>query len=63
MLTKEGKIRVLENFQSIDYIFFGRPVTKLDTCCEGLVQEYITVKGALMSLMVEMYNLIELNPD
>ncbi len=63
MLTKEGKIRVLENFQSVDYIFFGKPVTKIGTCCEGLVQEYITVKGALMSLMVEMYNLIELNPD
>jgi len=63
MLTKEGKIRVLENFQSIDYIFFGKPVTKIGTCCEGLVQEFITVKGALMSLMVEMYDLVELNPD
>lgn len=63
MLTKESKMRVLENFYSLDYLFFGKPVKKMASCCQEAVEEYITTKGALMSLMVEFYKLIDHKPE
>lgn len=62
MLQKESKIRVLENFYSLDYIFFGKPVQKMKACCESLTEDYMTIKGAFMSLMIEMYNMIDHSP-
>lgn len=63
MLLKESKIKVLENFYSLDYIFFGKPVKKMDTCCPALVEEYLAVKGALSSVVIEMLKLIEHSPE
>ena len=54
-LKKESKIRVLENFYSLDYVLFGKPVSKVDICCPVFVEEYLSIKGALMSLVIEMY--------
>lgn len=62
MLQKESKIRILENFHSLDYIFFGKSVKKMDSCCPTLVEDYISIKGALMSLMVEMLRMIDHSP-
>jgi hypothetical protein len=61
-LKKESKIRVLENFYSLDYVLFGKPISKVDVCCPVFVEEYISVKGALMSLVVEMYKLVKHSP-
>ena len=58
MLQKESKIRILENFHSLDYIFFGKSVKKMNSCCPSLIEDYISIKGALMSLMVEMLKMI-----
>ncbi len=44
MLTKESKIRTLENFYALDYAFFGKPLKKVETCCEALAEDYITAK-------------------
>lgn len=63
MLQKESKIRVLENFYGLDYVFFGKPVGKMKSCCEALVEDYITIKGAFMSLMIEMYGIINHSPE
>lgn len=63
MLQKESKIRVLENFYGLDYVFFGKPVKKMKSCCEALIEDYMTVKGAFMSLMIEMYELIDHQPQ
>ncbi len=62
MLQKESKIRVLENFYGLDYVFFGKSVNKMQGCCKSLTEDYISVKGAFMSLMIEMYELIEHQP-
>lgn len=62
MLQKETKIRVLENFYGLDYVFFGKPVQKMKNCCESLTEDYMSVKGAFMSLMIEMYALIDHQP-
>jgi len=62
MLTKESKIRVLENFYTLDYIFFGKPLTKLTACCPTVRHEYLSVKGALMSVVVEMLRLVKHSP-
>jgi len=59
MLSKDGKIRVLENFYAIDYAMFGKPVTKMHSCCPALIEDYVNTKGALMSIMIEMYKLID----
>jgi len=63
MLLKESKIRILENFYALDYIFFGKPVKKMETCCAALVEDYLAVKGALSSVVIEMLKLIQHSPD
>ena len=50
MLSKESKIKILENFYGLDYVFFGKPVKEIQTCCAALVEDYVSVKGALMSV-------------
>lgn len=62
MLQKESKIRVLENFYGLDYVFFGKPVQNMKSCCEALIEDYMSVKGAFMSLMIEMYGIIDHQP-
>jgi len=62
MLSKESKIRVLENFYGIDYVFFGKPVGKVNNCCPVIKEEYISIKGALLSVFVEMLRLMEHTP-
>ncbi len=61
-LKKESKIRILENFYSLDYTLFGKPATEVNVCCPAFLEEYLSVKGALMSLVVEMYKLIKHSP-
>lgn len=62
MLRKESKIRILENFKALDYVFFGKPVKKMVSCCPALVEEYLSLKGALSSVLVEMYDLVQHSP-
>jgi hypothetical protein len=62
MLSKEAKIRVLENFYGLDYVFFGKPVTKVESCCPLVKEDYISLKGALLSTFIEMLKLIEYTP-
>ena len=62
MLSKESKIRVLENFYALDYALFGKPAAKMEACCPALLEDHINVKGALMSIMVEMYKLVDFTP-
>lgn len=62
MLSKESKIRVLENFKSLDYAFFGKPVKESTVCCPFFIEEYLSIKGALLSVAVEMYKLIDHSP-
>lgn len=53
-LSKETKLRVLENFYALDYIFFGKPLREAKSCCPVVAEEYLTTKGALMSVFIEM---------
>lgn len=62
MLSKESKIRVLENFYALDYTLFGKPVTEMEACCPALVEDYLLVKGALMSVFIEMLKLVKHSP-
>lgn len=68
-LGKETKIRILENFYSIDYVLFGKPLKNIelkedcDVCNAALVEEYVATKGALLSTVIEMYKLIDHNPE
>jgi len=61
-LSKESKIRVLENFYALDYVFFGKSVKEAAACCPAMLNEFIAVKGALLSVLVEMYKLVEHSP-
>lgn len=69
ILSKETKIRILENFYSIDYVLFGKPLKNVelkedcDVCNAALIEEYVATKGALLSTIIEMYKLIEHSPD
>lgn len=64
MLAKESKIRVLENFYGLDYLFFGKPTDKVKGgCCPALMEEYVTAKGALLSIMIEMFKLVNHKPQ
>lgn len=62
MLTKESKLRVLENFYALDYIFFGKPLKENKVCCPIVVEEYLTTKGALMTAFVEMVKEVDHKP-
>lgn len=62
-LKKESKIRILEDFYSLDYTLFGKPVTEIDVCCPSFIDEFLSVKGALMSVVIEMYQLIKHSPN
>lgn len=62
-LSKESKIQVLENFYGLDYIFFNKPLKELDYCCPALAEEYVNLKGALMSIFIEMLKVMEHQPD
>lgn len=66
MLTKESKIRVIESFFSIDYTFFGKRINEFDTSCpvcEEYVKEYVSSKGALMSVVKEIFELLNHSPE
>jgi len=62
MLSKESKIGVLENFYGIDYVLFGKPVNKVETCCPLVKEEFLSVKGALLSVYIEMLKLVNYTP-
>lgn len=62
MLSKESKIRVLENFYGLDYIFFGKSLLKVENCCPIVKEEYMSVKGALLSVFIEMLKLVDHKP-
>lgn len=62
MLSKESKIRVLENFYGIDYTLFGKALKDVQNCCPIIKEEYISVKGALLSVYVEMLKLMGHQP-
>jgi len=61
-LSKETKIRVLENFYSLDYALFGKPAKKMESCCPAVLEDYINTKSALLSIMIEMYRLVGHSP-
>ncbi len=63
MLSKESKIRVLENFYAIDYIFFGKPLRKMESCCPLVKEDYLSIKGALLSVFIEMAKVVEHSPE
>jgi len=62
MLSKESKIRVLETFYGIDYVLFGKPLKKVSNCCPVVKEEFISIKGALVSVFIEMLKLMEHTP-
>jgi len=62
MLTKESKIKVLEGFYSIDYAIFGKPLKNVHNCCPVIKEEYVSIKGALLSVYIEMLKLMEHQP-
>ncbi|OQB41145.1 MAG: hypothetical protein BWY04_01031 [candidate division CPR1 bacterium ADurb.Bin160] len=62
VLSKESKTRLIENFYALDYLFFGKRISKFENCCPLLKEEYLTTKGALMSIMIEMYKLAKHSP-
>ena len=63
MLSKESKIRVLENFYGIDYVLFGKPVNRVNNCCPLIKEEYVSIKGALLSVFVEMLRIMDHSPN
>jgi len=63
MLSKESKIRTLENFHALDYVFFGKPITEIRSCCPLVKEEYMSIKGALLSVHIEMLKLVEHTPE
>ena len=63
MLSKESKMRVLENFYGLDYVFFGQPLKEVANCCPLIKEDYLSIKGALLSVFIEMLKLVEHAPD
>ena len=62
MLLKESKIKVLEGFYGIDYSLFGKPLKNVVNCCPVIKEEYVSIKGALLSVYIEMLKLMKHQP-
>ena len=62
MLLKESKIKVLEGFYGIDYAIFGKLLKNVDNCCPVIKEEYVSIKGALLSVYIEMLKLMKHEP-
>ena len=62
MLPAESKLKILESYYGLDLAIFKAPLDKVDTCCPVLKEEYVVAKGALLSLMVEMYDFLGHQP-
>jgi hypothetical protein len=63
MLSKESKMRVLENFYALDYVFFGQPLKEVSNCCPLIKEDYLSIKGAFLSVFIEMLKLVEHSPE
>jgi len=63
MLSKESKIRVIENFYALDYIFFGKPLKRVNVGCSFCKEDYLSIKGALTSVIIEMIRLVDHSPE
>jgi len=63
-LTKQSKIRMIENFYGLDVMFFGENASKKvsKVCCPALLEEYAVNKGVLLSIVGEMYELMGHSP-
>jgi len=61
MLNKESKIRILESFVALDYLFFGKPIHEMKIQ-KDLMQQYFELKGSLCSSLIEMYSFIKHTP-
>jgi hypothetical protein len=62
MLKNNSKKRILENFKALDFIFFGKPIDEVETCCPFLKEDYLSTKGMFFSIIIEIYDLINHNP-
>lgn len=63
MLSKESKIKVLESFYGLDYVFFGKELSNVVNCCPVVKEEFVSIKGALLSVYVEMLKLMKHSPE
>jgi len=61
-MLKESKITVLENFYGIDYVLFGKDLARVESCCPLLKEDYLSIKGAMLSVYVEMLKLMNHEP-
>jgi len=61
-MLKESKITVLENFYGIDYVLFGKDLARVETCCPLLKEDYLSIKGAMLSVYIEMLKLMNHEP-
>jgi len=62
MLANEAKVKIIENFYAIDYILLGKKLSEVEVCCPVFQEEYVTIKGNLLSVLGEMYRLVEYSP-
>jgi hypothetical protein len=62
-MLQESKMRVLENFYALDYLFFGKPISEMDMCCPIMKEDYLINKGAFLSVFIEMLKLIDHSPN
>jgi gluconate kinase len=60
-LRRESKVRILEDFYAIDYILFGKKLGDIKAN-KSLAEEYLYHKGAIMSITMEMMNLVKHSP-
>lgn len=63
MICKGSKVRILENFYSLDYVLFGKPLKEMNFTCVNLVEDYLAVKSALLETLMEIFSLVEHSPN
>ena len=57
------KLRILENFISVDYVCFGDCLKKIKPKATTTVREYLELKAALGNILGEIYELVGFHPS
>jgi hypothetical protein len=60
-LNSQAKLQILKNFYALDSLIFGKHI-KAFQVKENLASEYVTTKGSLLCVLVEMMKLLEYSP-
>lgn len=60
-IDPQVKLQIIKDFYALDSLIFGKHIKNLEVK-ESLTFDYVNTKGCLLSVLIEMMNLLEYSP-